>query len=155
MKQILILVILSLSFNGCQDRQEEQSQHDAKIIQEARAQLLKEQEEEKKKEALERKNKLSKIGISTEENKIIIDTNKTKSFFKDLSHKMKTEMHKIHKEMEKGLIKYDEAGIKIDKAHINIDLNKTKSFLETWGKKMQVFIKEVDSIAQEFDNQKK
>jgi uncharacterized lipoprotein YehR (DUF1307 family) len=93
MKQILIAIILLFSFSGCQDKKEDQAQHDAKIAQEARAQLLKEQEEAKKKqEEVEKNSKFSKIGITSKDGKIIIDTNKTKSYFKDLAHEMKSKI---------------------------------------------------------------
>jgi len=156
MKQILIAMILLLSFSGCQDKKEDQAQHNAKIAQEARAQLLKEQAEAKKKQKeLEKNHKYSKIGITSENGKIIIDTNKTKSYFKDLAHQMKTKMDKMSKDLEKGIVKNEEAGIEMDETHINIDLNKTKTFLETWGKKMQGFVKEFDEIAKEFNGQNK
>jgi len=156
MKHILFPLILLLSFSGCQDKKEEQAQYDAKIAQKARAELLKEQTEAKKmKEELEKNNKYSKIGITSEDGKIIIDTNKTKSYFKDLAHQMKTKMDKMSKDLEKGIVKNEEAGIEANETHINIDLNKTKSFLDTWGKKMQGFVKEFDDIAKEFDNQNK
>lgn len=155
-KHILFSLILLLLFSGCQDKKEEQTQHDAKIAQEARAQLLKEQAKAKEKqEELEKNNKFSKIGITSEDGKIIIDTNKTKSYFKDLAHQMKTKMDKMSKDLEKGIVKNEEAGIEANETHINIDLNKTKSFLDTWGKKMQGFVKEFDDIAKEFDNQNK
>jgi uncharacterized lipoprotein YehR (DUF1307 family) len=154
MKQILIAIILLFSFSGCQDKKEDQAQHDAKIAQEARAQLLKEQEEAKKKqEEVEKNSKFSKIGITSKDGKIIIDTNKTKSYFKDLAHEMKSKMEKMSEDMEDGFIKNDEAGIEMNETHINIDLNKTKIFLDNWGKKMQKFVKEFDNIAKEFDNQ--
>jgi len=158
-KHILFSLILLLSFSGCQDKKEEQAQHDAKVVQEARAQLLKEQKAEeeakKKQEELEKNNKFSKIGITSEDGKIIIDTNKTKSYFKDLAHEMKTKMDKMSKDLEKGIVKNEEAGIEANETHINIDLNKTKSFLDTWGKKMQGFVNEFDDIAKEFDTQNK
>jgi len=155
-KHILFSLILLLVFSGCQDKKEEQAQHDAKIAQEARAELLKELEEAKKKqEELEKENKFSKIGITTEDGKIVIDTNKTKGFFKDLAHQMKTKMDKMSKDLEKGIVKNEEAGIEMDETHINIDLNKTKSFLDTWGKKMQEFVKEFNDIAKEFDDKTK
>lgn len=152
-KHILFSLILLLLFSGCQDKKEEQAQHDAKVAQEARAELLKEQAKEQ--EALEKNNKYSKIGITSEDGKIIIDTNKTKSYFKDLAHQMKTKMDKMSKDLEKGIVKNEEAGIEANETHINIDLNKTKSFLDTWGKKMQGFVKEFDEIAKEFDAQNK
>ena len=155
-KHILFSLILLLSFSGCQDKKEEQAQHDAKVAQEARAELLKEQAEAKKKqEELEKNNKFSKIGITTEDGKIIIDTNKTKSYFKDIANEMKIKMDKLSKDLEKGVMKNDEAGIEVNETHIYIDLNKTKSFLDTWGKKMQEFVKEFEEIAQEFDTQNK
>ena len=153
-KSALVVIMLILSLSGCQDKKEDQAQHDAKIAQEARAQLIKEQEEAKKKqEALEKNDKFSKIGIASKNGKITIDTNKTKSYFKDLAHQMKTKMDKMSKDLEKGIVKNEEAGIEMDETHINIDLNKTKTFLDTWGKKMQGFVKEFDDIAKEFKTQ--
>jgi len=149
MKHILFSLILLLSFSGCQDKKEEQAQHDAKIAQEARAQLLKEQEE------LEKNNKYSKVGITYVDGKIIIDTNRTKGYFKDLAQEIKIKMNKMNKDLEKGFLQNDEAGIEANETYIHIDLNKTKSFLDNWGKKMQGLVKEFDNIAKEFDNQNK
>jgi Tfp pilus assembly protein PilV len=160
MKQLLIILVLLFSFSGCQDAKEEQAQHDAQVAQQAKAELLAElkaKEESLKKEELELKksNKLSKIGITTENGKIIIDTNKTKSFFKNIATKMKNKMEKLSKDIENGMIKDQNAGIEVDDTHINIDLNKTKSFLENFGKKMQEFVKEFDTIAEEIDKTNK
>ena len=153
-KNILLSILILFSLSGCQDKKEDQAKHDAKIAQEARSQLLQEQETEKKKqEELEKNSKFSQIGITSKDGKITIDTNKTKSYFKDLAHQMKSKMDKMSKDLEKGIIKNEEAGIEMDETHINIDLNKTKTFLETWGKKMQGFVKEFDNVAKEFDAQ--
>ena len=153
-KSSFIVIILLLSLSGCQDKKEDQTKHDAKIAQEARDQLLKEQAEAKKKqEARESNGKFSQIGVASKNGKITIDTNKTKSYLKDLAHQMKTKMDKMGKDLEKGIVKNEEAGIEMDETHINIDLNKTKTFLETWGKKMQGFVKEFDDIAKEFKTQ--
>jgi len=154
MKYILFSLLLILSLSGCQDKKEDQAKHDAKIAQEARAQLIKEQEETKKKqEALEENSKFSQIGVTSKEGKITIDTNKTKNYFNDLAQQMKSKMDKMSQDLEKGIVKNEEAGIEMDESHINIDLNKTKTFLETWGKKMQGFVKEFDNVAKEFDAQ--
>jgi len=153
MKQLLIIFLLLFSLSGCQDAKEKQAQHDAQVAQQAKRELLAElkakEEAAKKKE--QESNKLSKLGITTEDGKIIIDTNKTKSFFKDIASNMKHKMEKLSNDLEKGMIKNQNAGIEIDETHINIDLNKTKSFLENFGKKMQGFVKEFDTIAQEID----
>ena len=156
MKNTLLSLLILFVLSGCQDKKEDQAQHDAKIAQEARTQLIKEQEEEKKKqEALEKNSTFSPIGVTSKEGKIIIDTNKTKSYFKGLAHQMKTKMDKMSQDLEKGIVKNEEAGIEMDETHINIDLNKTKTFLDTWGKKMQGFVKGFDDMAKEFDGQDK
>ena len=156
MKYVLLSILILFSLSGCQDKKEDQAQHDAKIAQEARDQLLKEQAEAKKKQgALEQNSTYAKVGITSKDGKITIDTNKTKSYFKDLANQMKTKMDKMSKDLEKGIVKNDEAGIEVDETHINIDLNKTKNFLDNWGKKMQGFVKEFDNIAKEFNNQEK
>ena len=155
-KFILFSLLILLSLSGCQDNKEEQAKHDARIAQEARVQLIKEQEEAKKKqEELGKNSRFSQIGVTSKDGKITIDTNKTKEYFKGLAHQMKTKMDKMSTDLEKGIIKNEEAGIEMDETHINIDLNKTKTFLETWGKKMQGFVKEFDEVAKEFNGQNK
>ena len=123
----------------------------------AQEQLQKEREvkrakENEQKQAQTKKNeKLSKVGISLQDNKITIDTNKTKDFFQTIGALLQEKMQKITKEIQTGLIDEKDAGVKIDESHINIDLNKTKNFLEAWGKKMQGFVNEFDTIAKEMD----
>ncbi len=115
MRYILISLILVLSFAGCQEKEQQsseaQAKHDAKIAQQARAEALAEFEAEKKAQLAqvqateakikalkvlpttetqteEEKDKLSKMGVTMDNDVITIDTNKTKTFFKDLSKKM-------------------------------------------------------------------
>ena len=79
MRHLLISLILLLSFTGCED-QEQQAEHDAKIAQQARAELLAELKA-KKERTDNNASKLHKMGITMEDGTIIIDTNKTKDFF--------------------------------------------------------------------------
>ena len=83
MRHLLMSLILLLSFTGCEDK-ERQAKHDAKIAQQARAELLAELEAKKD---LPDKNasKLNKMGINMEDGTITIDTNKTKDFFRDVN----------------------------------------------------------------------
>ncbi|BAF73286.1 hypothetical protein [Sulfurovum sp. NBC37-1] len=158
MKHTFITIILAgglLLFSGCQESQKE---HDAKVAQQAREELLKElkakEEARQKKEAkLEKKSKLSQIGFrKTSDGKIIIDTNKTKSYFQGLAKQMKAKVEEMNKELESGNIDEKEAGIEVNQTHINIDLNKTKSFLDIMGKKMQGYVKEFESVVQELND---
>lgn len=149
MKHRLITISVLLALNGCQGDKERQAEHDAKVAQEAREQLLKElkaQEEEK-----EKNSKLSQIGITVDKGIITVDTNKTKGFFLDLSSKLEDKMKSISEDINRGAVNEKDAGIEINHTHINIDLNKTKSFLENWKEKIQAFIKEFDSITKEID----
>jgi len=111
----------------------------------------------KQKEALDKRtatnNKLSPIGIHLEDHKITIDTNKTKQFFQNLGKRFEGKIEKLAKDIKKGFVDQKEAGVHIDESHINIDLNQSKHFLNLWSGKMQSFVKEFNSIAQEAQKQ--
>jgi len=109
--------------------------------------ITKTQEKQQK----QKNEKLSKIGITIEEDKIIIDTNATKDFFKNIGKDIRSKLKKITQDLEKGTIQEQDAGIKIDKTHINIDLNQSKIFLEGWAKKMQDFVQAFDGIDKSMD----
>ncbi len=149
MRYLLISLILLLSFTGCEDKEQQaaqQAKHDAKIAQQARAELL--AELEAKKDLQDKNNsKLNNMGIKMEDGTITIDTNKTKDFFRDLNQKMGEQMQKLSDDLEKGIVETKEAGIEINEQHIHIDLNKTQDLLIDWGKKIQVFVKEFDEMA--------
>jgi len=155
MRHILIALILLLSFSGCEDK-EKQALHDAKIAQEAKAELLEElkvKEETRIKEESAKKNKLSSVGISVDNDIIFIDTNRTRDFFQKIGKNIEAKLQKITKDLERGMIDDNQTGIKFSGEHINIDLNKTRDFLDSWGKKMQSLIEEVDTIAKEMNIQ--
>ena len=156
MKYTLITITLAslLFFSGCQESQKE---HDAKVAQQAREELLKElkakEEAQRKQEAeLEKQSKLAQMGFhKTTDGKIIIDMNKSKSYFEGLAQKMQTKVEQMQKELESGYIDEKEAGIEVNQTHINIDLNKTKGFLDILGKKMQGYVKEFETVVQELN----
>jgi len=158
MKQILLAVSLLFIFSGCQNREESQAQHDAKVAKQARETLLKElkekEETDRKKELeSEKQSNLSQMGFQkTSDGKIIIDINKTKSYFQKLAQQMQAKVAQMNQELERGNIEEKEAGIEVNQTHINIDLNKTKNFLDIMGKKMQGYVKEFESVVQELNN---
>jgi len=153
MKQIVIVsIFFSLLLGGCKESQQE---HDAKVAQEAREALLQElkakQEAQKAKEAtLEKESKLYQMGFQkTSDGKIIIDMNKTKSYFQKLAQQLQGKADRLNKELESGMLQEKEAGIEVNQTHIGIDLNKTKHFLDNLGKKMQGYVKEFEDMVQE------
>jgi hypothetical protein len=124
--------------------------------QEKKEAFLKEQrQKEKEIKQIAQNEKLSHVGINIDNNKITIDTDKTKDFFKKLGQNFEDKIKKVTQDIEKGIIDQKDAGVKIDHDTINIDLNKTKDFLELWGKKMQGFVKEFDTMAKEIDTANK
>lgn len=157
MKYLLITLTILFTLSGCQDNQAE---HDAKVAAQAkaelRAELKKEQEELSRKhaEALQKDNKLAHIGISTTDGKLIIDTNKTKNYFRKLAENLKTHADKFAKDFNEGKINDPEAGVVVTDTQINIDLNKTKSFLDTWGKTIQQYAKEFQKMTEELNASK-
>jgi len=158
-KTLMTLAIL-LALSGCQNAQEKQAAHDAKIAEQAkaelRAELKKEQEEKAQQEAIEiqKNNKYAHIGFSTEDGKVIIDTEKTKSYFNQMAAQFKTHADKFAKDFKKGVVKEEEAGIEVNATHINIDLDKTKSFLDTWSKTLEGYAKEFQEMTEEMDTSK-
>jgi uncharacterized protein YukE len=138
---------LIILFNGC----ESQSEHDARIAKEARAELLAElktqQEDEKREKAAKEKDStLFRAGISQEGDTITIDTNKTRYFFQNLSKKINKQMEQFSEEMERS--------IEVDENYIHIDINKTGNFLDKWHQKMQNFANEIDALSKSLEHNK-
>lgn len=181
MPHLILTLLLVLTLSGCNDKSQEAEQN-AKIAQQAKAEneaLLKklkvqeaalkkaqletqaakealqkkQAEEAKRQEASKQNEKLSRVGINIKENKITIDTNKTKDFFQTIGKNIGYKLKKISDDLDQGVIQEKNAGVQIDKTHVNIDINKTKNFLEEWGKKMQGYVKEFDDMAKEMDRE--
>lgn len=161
MKNIFIACILLLSLASCKSAEEKakaQAAHDAKIIKQARADLmaeLKVKEDAKQKADALKNGKLSQVGISVQDKEITINPDKAKDFFSNLAKKMEEKIHTLTKSLKSGMVEGQETGVHIDESKINIDLNKTQDFLHTWGKKMQSFVKEIDNMAKSVDTQVK
>ncbi len=162
MRYLILPLLLMLSLNGCDEKQqteETQAKHDAQIAKKIRSEVLAEVEAKRVQEAVLPKQKddlknapLKQIGIHMEKDSITIDTNKTKAFLNDLSKKLEGQIKKISDNLEKGIVASKEAGININKEYINIDLNKTQTMFEDWGKKMQVFVNKFEEISKDLNN---
>jgi len=157
MKYILPVLLTAALLSGCEQKQESQSEHDAKVAKQAREALLKELKEKEKPTNktvahTASQDKLSHLGVTaTPDGKIIIDTNKTKSYLEQLARQMKTKADELAKEMQEGVIDEKEVGIEANETKIVIDLNKTQSFMEKWAKKMQGFVKDMEKLSKTID----
>ncbi len=156
----LLGLTLLLSLTACQNGKENQAEHDAKIAAQAkkelRAELKAEQEAKAKQQEIElqKDNKFAHMGISTNNGKLIIDTNKTQSYFQKMAEKLRAHAEKFAKEMKSGSVNEKEAGIVVTDTQINIDLNKTKSFLDTWGETLQNYAKDFQHMTEELNTSK-
>jgi uncharacterized membrane-anchored protein len=152
MKQILTAVALLFILSACQHTDENRAEQNTQTTQEVK--LLtwpKAKAAPQQQQPTEKKGKLAQMGITTESGKIIIDTNKTKDFFKLMAQKIQQETQKLSQEMQQGTINEKSAGIEVNQTHINIDLNKTQHFLDTWSKKLEEYVKEFDTITEKFE----
>jgi len=157
MRNLLLAFFVIFSLTACESAEEKakaQAEHDAKIAQQAREDLLAElkAKDEARKKEIETKNaQLSQVGISVQEKEITINPEKAKDFFNNIGKKIEEKLQGITEGLEKGTVHNESAGVHIDQSNIQIDLNKTQDFLQEWGKKMQSFVKEIDTMAKSMD----
>ena len=157
MRHFLIMLTLLLSLTGCEDKEQlakDQAAHDAKIAQQARAELLAELEAQKealKRSQEENETKLMQMGVRMDDGIITIDTNRTKDFFRALNQKMAVEIQKISEDLKKGIIEKKEAGVEMKDQQLHVDLNKTQGLLQEWGKQMQGFMQELGNVTKSLD----
>lgn len=153
MKKMLLSLIILLSFTACQDKEKDaaiQAAHDAKIVAQARADLLLELKIAKEKQLATQSNieqsQLNQMGVSIQDDTFSIDTKKANDYFTAMSKNMEAQMQKISDDLQKGMIDTKEAGIQISKEHINIDLNQTHKLLNDWSQKIELFAQEFDKL---------
>ena len=132
-KKILLLGLILVALNGCKNDNMENKEKNITNSNIKRIEVKNQKEEPKI---------LNKIGIQADKDKIIIDTNKTKKFFEDLSKSLKKEAKKL-KESTKEFTQKD-LGIKKEKEKIVIDLNKTKTFLDKFSKELENIANDIE-----------
>ena len=90
---------------------------------------------------------MNRMGVSMEEGKLIIDTNKAREFFVRLQKRVDDTSNEIDKELREGNLTVTiPTGVEMTGQKVSIDLNKTKSFLNSWGDRMADFAKEFDTM---------
>ena len=134
MQNIILSIILLYSLTACGNN-EEQSIHNAKIVQEAKAQkdaLL--AELQAKDEAL----KKAKLEVKAAQAKLRAQEQARKEAL------LKAQVQKIDKKKEtKHNEKLEKAGIHIEENVITIDTNKTKDFFKNISKKLEEKLKKI------------
>ena len=132
---ISLILLLLISLNGCKENT--QNENNKTPIKNNTITQNKNQKNDDDKI-------LQKIGISTENDKIIIEPKKTKAFFdklgKTLEHTAKRMKSKVDKIDEKDI------GITANKDKITIDVNKTNNFLKSFAKELESVAKDINKV---------
>ena len=174
MKKIVytwLSVALLIGFmTGCESKEEKEQVKQAELFKEEQIQKAAQKVEEDKKvakvakEAVTEKARLAaiqaenpsamnKMGVSMEEGKLTIDTNKAKEFFTIFKKKLDDTSEQIDKEIREGNLTLTiPVGIEVTNRKVSIDINKTKSFLDSWGERMTDFAKEFDTMTKTLHN---
>jgi len=94
---------------------------------------------------------MKKIGFSSKDGTISLDTHKAKDYFKDLGEDIKDKSKELSTDIkEKTLTVTKGMGIEMDKnGSLRVDTNKTKTFMKNMSDKMENIAKDVDTFARE------
>lgn len=103
----------------------------------------------------ENKTIINRMGISSEDGIIKIDTNQAKTYIKDVGQDIKEKTKELSNDMKDGTINASKTiGIEMNNSTLSIDFNKTKHFMQDMGGKVIEFTKEVQELASEFQENK-
>ncbi|MCF6245539.1 MAG: hypothetical protein L3J43_10960 [Sulfurovum sp.] len=146
-----LLKALQVKDNALKKVQLETQKLQEELLKQKQSLLALEQKMLSKQTTVHKDDKLSKVGITVQDDKITLDTSKTKDFFENFAQELSSKLQKVSQELQQDLHSGNDTGVNISETNINIDLNKTKDFLQEWGNKMQGFIKEFDDIARDLN----
>jgi len=90
---------------------------------------------------------VKKIGFSSKDGIVSIDTNKAKNYFSDLGNNIKNKSKQLSVELKSKTLKITkDIGIELDKGSLSIDLNKTKEFADRVGKNIKIFTNDINDF---------
>ena len=133
--KISLILLLLISLNGCKENS--QNENNKTLI---KNNTVKQNINQKNDDA----KILQKIGISTENDKIIIEPKKTKAFFEKLGKTFEHTAKRIKSKVDK--IDEKDIGITANKDKITIDINKTTNFLNSFSKELEKSVKDIDRV---------
>lgn len=120
-KAHLLLFILLLLFSACDEKKASAE----RVKEVAQEQKVKKVEEPKEKDLLQ------KLGIEINDQKIVIDLNKSSTFLNNIEKEMTAKANEIESKIDNADINMTEGmGIVVEGDTIGIDLNKTKNMFE-------------------------
>jgi len=103
----------------------------------------------------ENQNISSDMGIDVSEDKIAIDTGKTKDFFGNIQQQIKDKAQNIGQNIQESSSDLARnIGLKVDNEHIEVDLNQSRSFIEEIGMKIEHFLASLEKSVEDFAKKK-
>ncbi len=148
MRVLAVVFLAILILVGCQDaKQKEQTR--VKEIQKLKLELKSKDEQitALKKSILllegDTNTTLSRLGFHMSGEKIIIDTNKTKNYLKELNKRFKKRVTKLSREIKDGVVNEKDVGLEANSTTIKIDLKKTKNTLEKFKVKFEEIFEDI------------
>jgi hypothetical protein len=103
----------------------------------------------------ENKTIINRMGVSSKDGVITIDTNQAKDYIKDVHQDIKKKTKEFSSDIKNGTINASKTvGIEMNNSTLSIDFNKTKHFMQDMGGKVIEFTKDVKELASEFQENK-
>ncbi|GEM_PF-6147982 len=137
-----ILLLLGILFYGCKSSAE----HDAKVAQEARAELI--AEIEANRTQTQKQTIWENAGITKKNQTITIDLNRTKNFIQDTTAVIAMEAIEITQEIKTA----QEKAIHVTKDTIQVDLNQTKSLFDSLQQKVDALKEQLEVIMEDLED---
>ncbi len=147
--RLWLVPTLLLFLGACQQNNEETDSNKAKISKPLQTSI---QNNTPVAKPTAKQSTAATLGITVEDDKIIIDTRQTKDFLRGIGDKMKHSFQKIENSLRKEKISSpNETGIIVNDTSIQIDLNKTEHFMEKWMRSMESVVNELNKTMGEIE----
>ncbi len=135
--KFLLGMVFSFWLLGCQS-------DEVTLLSDQKSMTKEEKEKTLKVDENQESDLLKEMGLIFEKDKIIIDLNKTDSFFLGLEKRADEKAKSIEKELEEINISRD-AGILVEETKFSIDLNKSKKLLDKLSHIFEMVLSDVNS----------
>ena len=135
----LFVLLIALLLLGCESEEKN-------ILLEKNVTSMKQKEDVTKTVKTEEKTVFQEMGLDFENDKIIIDINKTTNFFMGLENKIDSKAKEIEEKIEKADINISrDTGVIVNENEVKIDLNQTKNLLDNLSNLFENILFDINS----------
>jgi len=155
---IIILSIAVLFLLSCESKEDKIVEKDIKLLtQDSNSSQITDDRIKNENEEINKDNRtiINRMGVSSKDGVITIDTNKAKSYIKDVGDNIKDKSKELSNDIKNNTLHVTKSiGIEVNNSTLSIDFNKTKHFMKDMGGKVVEFTKDVKELASEFKENK-